>query len=200
MFRAAVRLSQHHVGPLVNLPRPAGFPCRVYCDLDGVLADFETGLKSLGKSTDDLHDAATRGEAWAAMQSHSGFFSTLPWMQGGPRLWSELQRVLGYAPIILTGTPRGDWAGPQKREWCNERLGRDVFVIVCSKHRKKDLSSSCNVLIDDDRVTCENWKRGGGFAIHHTCPDKTIEELKAFVALETSRRDKQPHDSVEDSD
>ena len=171
----------------VPLPPPdAGF--RVYCDLDGVLCDFEKGLQACSVSRATLKHEP--GRAWDALRGADNFFGNLEWLEKGPELWATLAP---HTPVVLTGMPRGGWAEPQKRGWCRKNLSPTTVVITTMKMHKKRLAGPGNILIDDDARTCQAWKDKGGHAICYH-PDRfdevvsEFEELKATLAKPLRQR------------
>jgi len=156
----------------------------IFCDLDGVLADFDQGVAQLfkGKKPDNIASKLL----WPRLASvpPPGFFALLPWTSDGKELWQSL-RDYGHKISILTGAPRGGWAENQKRDWCRRELGGDVEIIVCqSKDKQKYCSSPLSVLIDDRKEIGSAWEEAGGKFLHHTSTRKTIDELeKIFLSL-----------------
>lgn len=178
----------------------------VYCDLDGVLCDFDEGVRRVfGKKTDEISPKVL----WSTLPKLDHFYSTLPWLEGGRELWSALRP---FNPIILTGVPNGgnEWAARQKREWVARELGADVKIITC-KSKEKHLfvkqnllhrdnqdrnnnhkdpllqqQQACKVfLIDDSLKLKEAWESEGGHFIHYTTrdPKNCVEDiLKLLVA------------------
>ena len=158
----------------VPLPKPAHGRLRVYCDLDGVLADFDRGMREVGVSLAELKSNPQK--SWATLaNTKGGFYRNLHWMEDGKKLWEEIR---SYRPIILTGLPRGKWAEPQKRLWCEKHLGRDVVVITCMATEKMQLSAEGNVLIDDTVKNCRQWTLRGGNSIIHTSASDSSSKLK----------------------
>lgn len=78
---------------------------KVFCDLDGVLVDFDSGVKKLfnGRAPDELPN---QGMMWGSIHKASEFYAKLPWMKDGKFLWEELKNNLSTPPDILTGCPR----------------------------------------------------------------------------------------------
>ena len=93
---------------------------KIYCDLDGVLVDFETGVKRInrGKGPDDLNS----NHMWQSINRADEFYVNLSWMQDGKELWSALIDH-GYCPDILTGVPRTIRFREEKFRWCRRELG-----------------------------------------------------------------------------
>jgi hypothetical protein len=133
----------------------------IFCDLDGVLADFEQGvLNRFKKRPDQLQP----GTMWGVINKSNTFFETLPWMPRGRELWEQIKQ---YDPIILTGIPRSSTAAEQKRRWCATELGPDVHVITCSTKDKPNFCIKNAVLIDDRSDNSIDWNiKGGKFLLY----------------------------------
>jgi hypothetical protein len=102
---------------------------QIYCDLDGVLVDFESGIRSLfpnlpqtGVSSFHIPDLK-RHTMWARVQQADSFFATLPWTVDGKRLW---QAIRPHQPTILTGVPAHKSSRTEKLVWCQRELGVQV--------------------------------------------------------------------------
>ncbi len=134
----------------------------IFCDLDGVLADFDA-------HADALFGAERRQWApsrfWKAVAEHGAFFVTMPWLPEGRILW----RALAGRATILTALPRTDQANVerQKLAWCLRELGPFVAVICVPPERDKaDWCSAGAMLIDDRERNCARWRAAGGVALH----------------------------------
>jgi 5'(3')-deoxyribonucleotidase len=149
----------------------------VFCDLDGVLADFEQGVVNrFKKRPDELKP----GLMWGLINKSSAFFETLPWMPKGRELWEQIKQ---YDPIILTGTPRSSNAEEQKRRWCARELGPHIHVITCATKDKPDFCITNAVLIDDRSDNLNEWNsRGGKFILYdEEFTDKVIERIHRYL-------------------
>ena len=156
----------------------------IFCDLDGVLVDFDRGVKEL---TGKLPAEQSPRAMWPRLAKTPEFYTTLPWMPDGPELWHFIQP---YGPVILTGLPLGKWAKPQKLEWCRRELGEHVPVIAgWSKHKPADAASYLQeqgradrtpILIDDRDKTREGWEEMGGIFIHHRDARTSIAALRSL--------------------
>ena len=144
----------------------------LFCDLDGVLADFNHGVLEL---TGKLPDDQFVGSMWKAVSNADRFFYNLEWMSDGQLLWSN---IMHHNPSILTGIPYGGWAAQQKRDWCAERLDAQVEVIPCWSRDKHTFAVEGDILIDDRLKAKDPWESVGGIFIHHTSTESTLDDLE----------------------
>lgn len=164
----------------------------LFLDLDGVMADFDAGVRRItGRSPDEL----TPKQLWGSLaRARDGFFDQLPWTVDGLQLWEATRHL---KPTVLTGLPMGKWAEPQKRAWCAEHLGAHVEVITClARHKPLRAKEWCErhfaqteerltpVLVDDRPKYREAWEEAGGIFITHTSTIQSIIELKNLGILE----------------
>ena len=146
----------------------------VFLDLDGVLVNFEKGVKdATGYLASTLNIFPE--SMWNMLSNTKDFYTDLEWLKDGELLWEFFK---GYKPIVITGLPLGDWAEPQKREWCRKNLGDDVEVICCLSEDKQNFirDGYKSLLIDDRLSNCEAWKAAGGSALHHENYYKTMDD------------------------
>jgi 5'(3')-deoxyribonucleotidase len=152
----------------------------VFCDLDGVLADFEQGVVNrFHKRPDELQP----GVMWGVINKSNTFFETLPWMPRGRELWEQIKQ---YDPIILTGIPRNTKAAEQKRRWCARELGSDIQVITCSTKNKPQYCITDAVLIDDGSDNLNEWQlKGGKFILYdEEFTDKVVDKIHQHMNIE----------------
>ena len=150
----------------------------IFCDLDGVLADFEQGVMNrFNKTPDQLNP----GVMWGVINKSTTFFETLPWMPKGRDLWEKIKK---YDPIILTGVPRGSSTGAdQKRRWCATELGTDIHVITCSTKDKPNFCITNALLIDDRTDNLNAWnEKGGKFVLYdEDYLDAIVERIDEYM-------------------
>ncbi len=156
---------------------------QIYCDLDGVLADFEAGLCTIAPNATIPEDSA---EIWALVRKHKNFWRNLRLLEGAEQLWSFLQSRPSDSspPKVLTGVPAGkmgDLATKQKQIWCHKHLSQEVEVIACQSSRKFEYSGFGRVLIDDRESLREEWERMGGAFILHTDVSTTCSKLRTML-------------------
>ena len=124
---------------------------KIFCDLDGVLADFEKGVFTL---TDKYPKDLKLSVMWTKVLNDNNFFSKLEWMEKGEELWNfivNLTKELSLdKPTILTGMPREckNKVTKDKKEWCSQKLG-NYETIVCKTVDKHKYSDKGHILIDD---------------------------------------------------
>eukprot|EP01083_Nonionella_stella_P067851 179742_1 len=171
--------------------QPEGLPLsprsqpRLYCDLDGVLADFESKVHEVcGRTPREMSPP----EMWGILSkvgngtAEHGFYATLPWMSDGKLLWDGLLSRLAQAPgihdmTVLSGLPRGQWARAQKHAWCTRMLGDCVTIYTCMAYQKSVYCLPGDILIDDNIRARDSWEASGGRFILHTSTAQTLSEL-----------------------
>ncbi len=150
----------------------------IFCDLDGVLADFEQGVKNkFKKSSDQLNPPLM----WGVINKSKSFFETLPWMPRGKELWNSIK---DHNPIILTGVPKGSKTGAeQKRKWCADNLGQHIKVITCATKDKPNYCLQKSILIDDRTDNLNAWNlKGGKFILYdEEFTDNVIERINKHM-------------------
>jgi len=115
---------------------------RIYCDLDGVLVDFEAGVQAICSASTRQLDKLTM---WSKIaKSRTAFFRELPWTADGPQLWDAIQHL---KPTILTGVPDLRGSRRDKYYWCREHLGmtRYKHIDMAGYGYRHD-----NVVMNDD--------------------------------------------------
>jgi cytidyltransferase-like protein len=148
---------------------------KIYCDMDGVIVDFEDGYERLtGK---DIKGNHVKGDAtfWQPITDAGvKFWAGLKWMPDGKELWSYIK---SYNPEILSAPSREESSKIGKHVWIKNNIP-GVKLILRSAERKQELAESNAILIDDRKDNIEQWINAGGIGILHTSADDTITQLK----------------------
>jgi len=167
----------------------------IFCDMDGVLCDFDLGYKDLtGKSTDEAN-AIGKSYFWKLFRESVGenekeFWANLNWQPGGEKLW---ETISPYNPNILS-SPAIDFSLPQdqqlnpdfnqaiqgKKEWITKNLsnvGKEIFVPAI---QKSAFARPNRILIDDMEKNINAWEANGGIGILHKNLSDTLEKLKTL--------------------
>lgn len=146
---------------------------RLFVDMDGVLADFDTGYEQVfGFRPSKMADNVD----WKAVRAVSGFYENLPPMPDMSDLWAYVER---HDPIVLTGIPYSvEEALSNKIAWITKHLGSNVEVRGCKSKDKCLHAKPGDILIDDWTKYQHLWVASGGRWITHTSAENTIAELK----------------------
>jgi hypothetical protein len=167
----------------------------IFCDMDGVLVNFDKGYQDLtGMSTHHV-DAQGKKEFWKAFrqglensgESEKHYWANLDWQPGGKELWDYIKE---YNPYILTA-PSVNFDLPYdqrynreynesmqgKLEWV-QRLSNMRKIYFASAVNKPKFAGSNKILIDDRKDTIDSWNANGGIGILHTSAENTIKQLK----------------------
>lgn len=163
---------------------------KIYFDLDGVLADFDRGVRELcgltpmeqSSMTSKQHDAL-----WAEVKKVEHFYDRLEPMEGACELFREAYEKYGRRCEILTGIPKPKrgivTAGEDKINWSHRVLAEDVVVNIVFRSQKIRFcrGRGC-VLIDDLFSTVNDWRLRGGTGIYHkNAEDTRIQFVKAGI-------------------
>ena len=115
-----------------SLSEPIGY--KIFCDLDGVLVDFELGIQKLMNCPSSQ---AVKGTMWKKVARAHAFYEHLNWMPDGKRLWNAIRPL---KPDILTGVPYPKKSRVEKYNWCLRELGLDNLNHVDMASGYKDHS------------------------------------------------------------
>jgi hypothetical protein len=153
---------------------------QLYLDCDGVLADFDTGVRTLlGTTPKDYQAKHSLSRFWAALGRAPGFYAELPLMPDARELFEAVRHL---HPVILTGVPRGGWAEAQKAQWVKRHFpGTKVITTFAAK--KCSYCRSGDVLVDDTLKYRDLWVKAGGTFIHHRSAKESIAALAAYFDL-----------------
>ena len=71
----------------------------LYCDMDGVLADFKKAAEKVTGLPVTQWQNSTKSEKWNPIRNKKDFWETLPWTSDGKSLWNYIKK---YKPHILS--------------------------------------------------------------------------------------------------
>ncbi len=146
----------------------------IFCDLDGVLADFNKAFFNL---TGHLPDDVSTKTLWTTVLNTPDYWLNLELMPDAHQL---IQFLKAQRFTVLTGIPRlgNQKAETEKRLWVTKHLGQDIPVICCYSADKKQYCRTGDILIDDYPPNIQDWTAVGGTAVHHTSATNTVRQLK----------------------
>ena len=149
---------------------------KIYCDLDGVLVNFDKGYYNLtGK--DIKGEFFTDRHFWDPINKEGKkFWVDLEWQPDGKQLWNYIKQ---YKPKLLSAPSRLDDSRVGKHEWVERELPGVPLLLRSAKY-KKDFASHNSILIDDRLDNIQGWTDAGGIGIHHINTKHTIDQLKGL--------------------
>lgn len=146
---------------------------KIYCDMDGVLVDFDKGyLELTGHQLNGEH--RNDDNFWDPInEAGYDFWINLGWMSDGKRLWSYIEK---YKPELLSAPSRQNDSRVAKHDWVKRELP-GVHLILRSAKNKKEFAAKNHILIDDRVDNIMDWVGAGGIGILHKNAKDTIEQL-----------------------
>jgi|TARA_B100000768_G_scaffold155757_1_gene152992 5'(3')-deoxyribonucleotidase len=156
---------------------------RVFIDMDGVLADFNTGVETLTgnpfPNTDQGHnDYDLRKEEL----TNKRLFRNLPPMPDMHELVGYVRHTnLPWEILTAAGVINRELVVYDKNEWIKQHVSPTVVVTCTMTGSQKGMFAiKGSVLIDDRQKNLDAWVENGGIGILHTSAEDTINQLKAL--------------------
>jgi hypothetical protein len=167
----------------------------IFCDMDGVLVDFDEGYKELTGVSTHHADSQGKDNFWDLYRNslkeknipEKSYWANLDWMPDGKQLWDFISPYNPYvltAPSVNMDIPFEDRYKLEnnesmqgKTEWV-QRLPNMKKLYFRSAKRKADFAGPGKILIDDRKDTIDSWNANGGIGILHTSAANTIEQLQ----------------------
>lgn len=149
----------------------------IYCDMDGVLTDFDKQLKSVGIKDGRAFEAKHGSEAfWNKIDSGGlKWWSEMPWMSDGKQLWNYIKdknvQILSAPAKTLPQSKEG------KKIWVKKNLG-NVTLILKRAREKQQYAKPNAILIDDLDKNIKQWRASGGIGILHKSATSTLKQLQ----------------------
>ena len=151
-----------------------GKPPRLFLDADGVLADFDLGVRRLlGMRPKEFIAKHGRGTFWKRLAKAGNFYGSLPEMPDARLLFDAVKHL---QPTILTGLPMGNWAAAQKVEWAAEHFP-GLPIITCMARDKHKHMHPGDVLVDDREKHRQAYEAAGVVFIHHRKAEDSLRQL-----------------------
>ena len=157
---------------------------RLFLDADGVLADFDEGVRQLlGMEPRAFEAKYGRGAFWKRLANAKDFYATLPEMADARVLFDAVKHL---KPTILTGLPLGNWAAPQKVKWAAEHFP-GVPIVTCMARDKHKHMKAGDVLVDDRENHRSAYEAAGVVFVHHKNAADSVRQLaKIFPSVEAA--------------
>jgi len=164
---------------------------KIYFDMDGVLADFDRGVRELcGLETPDQKNITPEWDdlMWEKIREVGHFYDRLELMPGAKEMFDTVYGAYEERCEILTGIPKEkrkiETAGQDKINWMKRVLSDSIKVNVCLRAQKieKCTGPDC-ILIDDLQKNIDEWNAAGGTGILHMNAEQTLKTLSELGLL-----------------
>ena len=154
-------------------------PYKIYCDMDGVLTDFDSRFKYFSNMDPRAYeDKYGKEKFWDLIDGKIGvrFWTGMEWMPEGEKLWDYIKK---YNPTLLSAPSRQNESRLGKRLWAKNNLPC-VKLILANASAKQNYSGKNKILIDDRESNIEQWRSKGGIGILFKSTQQVIDELKNY--------------------
>lgn len=154
---------------------------RIFIDMDGVLADFNTGVETLtGDPFPNNEIGRNDYDARKEELTNKRLFRHLPPMDD---MWDLLGYVrhtkLPWEILTAAGLVNRELVVFDKNEWIKRYVDPTVPVTCTfTGTQKAAFAFEGSVLIDDREKNIKAWEDAGGIGIVHTSAKNTIDILK----------------------
>jgi hypothetical protein len=150
-------------------------PYKIYCDMDGVLTDFEGRFDHFtGMHPQEYEKQFGTPAFWELIDNKIGvrFWVGMDWMSEGKRLWDFISP---YKPDLLTSPSRHNSSRLGKQLWAKNNLNPKPKVIMAYSADKQRYANENSILIDDKKSNINEWAAKGGIAIR--CKDGNVDHV-----------------------
>ena len=176
----------------------------VFCDCDGVLADFNGMCRTMfnKRTNEEVEDYLNNPATWPELaRTHQKLFRMLQPLEDARDLVDELVSLRNNQLIrlkVLTALPNSwmdsdikESAIADKKQWVNKNFPaiEESDVIVCRRSEKaaygmadKLVNRVAPILIDDYSKNLTEWvAHTRGYAIEHTNAKSSLNQLKIHI-------------------
>ena len=159
----------------------------IYFDMDGVLADFERGVREIcgmePPSQNGKRDFGADDEMWRRIKEADHFYDHLELMPHAKEMFDAVYGKYGDRCEILTGVPKAKrgivTAGDDKVNWVRRLLSKDIKINIVYREDKKDyVTGKGCILIDDMEKNIREWIQMGGSGVMNVNAENTLERLR----------------------
>ena len=160
---------------------------KIYFDMDGVLADFDRGIREFcgmdPVSQDYGKEPGMDTLMWEKASKIPHFYDRLELMPGAKEMFDAIYDRYQDRCEILTGIPKPHrgmiGSAEDKTVWVRRLLSRDIVVHTVYKEQKPQFCSGRDcVLIDDLQRNIDAWEKAGGTGILHRSSADTLKVLR----------------------
>ena len=164
---------------------------KIYFDMDGVLADFDSGVVdicSLPRPRQGHDSSEQNNRMWDAIRDVGHFYDKLDLMPGAKEMFDTVYGRFGDRCEILTGIPKPGrgitTSGEDKTNWVRRLLSPDIVVNIVFREQKPEYCTGKDcILIDDLGKNIQAWELYGGTGVLHRSAEETLSMLKGMGVL-----------------
>lgn len=152
---------------------------KIYCDMDGVLTDFDKEFMKLSGSIKlpKFEDKYGSKKFWKLIDDVGiKFWAQMSWMPDGKKLWNYIKNK---NVEILSSPSRSPDSSKGKKIWVSKELGGLKLNLIAAKNKQKFAEANA-ILIDDMKKNIDAWNAAGGIGILHKSASDTISKLKKY--------------------
>lgn len=153
---------------------------KVYLDMDGVLADFDEGVRLLlGKGPKELPQKVM----WKAIKNNElPFWLNLPPVKDYLKLVKYLKNNFEHIMILSSPGEGGENTVNGKMDWITDK---DVHLPAIFRKDKQVYAEPNSLLIDDWSKNIEKWRLAGGQTLHYRDWKSAKKELELILKKES---------------
>ena len=168
---------------------------KIFFDMDGVLADFDRGVKEMCGIEPPSQPGGRRSQEeddlmWERMKHVDHFYDKLQPVDGAVSMFFKIYGEFGDKCEILTGIPRPhrgiDNAAEDKVRWVNRILTCSDNIRVNTVYRSEKVrycKGERYILIDDLEQNIADWENEGGTGILHRNAADTLIRLSSMTGI-----------------
>lgn len=160
---------------------------QIYCDMDGVLCDFDARFEYYFDTSPDEFRSKYGKKVMEEKISEAGtqFWAGMKWMPGGQELWSTISK---RGATILSSPGEYRQAEEGKQMWIENNLSPQPKSVVFKKagHKHEILAGKSpeeikrSILIDDYYKNILPWKEAGGIGLYYRSASQVLGILAKF--------------------
>ena len=154
---------------------------KIFCDMDGVICDFEHRFKSLHQlNPKEFTQKEGNDKFWEVIDDGGvGFWVGIPWMPEGRELWDVIKNE---DTVLLSSPSRSNNSRLGKRLWVKNNIPGTKLHLRYS-YQKAGFAAPNHILIDDRKDNIDHWISEGGVGILFKSTNQVIKDLSKYIKL-----------------
>lgn len=166
---------------------------KIYFDMDGVLADFDRGIREICGMVPVPQNLASQNEErevemWRRVKEAGHFYDMLELIPGAKEMFEEVYGKYKDRCEILTGIPNPKReiysAASDKVNWMRRLLSDTIKINTVRRREKQEFCTGKDcILIDDYDKNIGEWIQMGGTAILFTTTEEALKTMREMGIL-----------------